>query len=90
MAEAIPYPELLARFAPEQPSMPVFRVVALRTLEAYFPAWVPADMLEERCQRLRKQFHSYDLAVILVTDVPRDQLFGDWRTHAPEEDAPHA
>jgi hypothetical protein len=86
----ISYAELLTRFAPETPAVPVFRVVELRTLEAYFPAWTPADMLMERCQRLREQWQSYDLAVMLVTDVPREALFGDWREHMPEEAMPDA
>ena len=82
----LPYADVLTRFAPDVPVLPVFRVHLPRTLEAYFPAWTPAAMLDEHCQRLGTKWPQYDLLVWLVTDVPAEQVRGIWREYMPGEE----
>lgn len=86
MSETIAYGDLLARFAPEHPAIPVYRVVPPRILEVYLPDWTPPAKQEQVRLRVGAYWRSYTVQVCLVQDVPREALFGDWGDYSPAED----
>lgn len=87
MAETITYTALCVRLR-HAPSIPVFvhEQASAAHIACYLPDWTPPQKQEQIYQRLRDCSAQPTLAVtvILVTDVPHNQLFGDWREAAPD------
>lgn len=92
MGETITYTDLCALLGGE-PSVPVFwhdykqpeRIATKIT--CYVPDWTPVVKHEELCRRLREGARvALDITVVLVTDVPQERLFGEWREAMPQAD----
>lgn len=85
MPELVTYSTLCTTLGGE-PSVPLAHQSAPHgQIALYFPDWAPPD----RVEAIREMFifdqwrGAREVTIILVTDVPHNRLFGDWRDAAP-------